>query len=98
MASRYSRSTADPAEAGSASAGQLPGLPGSYPDRLTPASNDDLTKNKIHRYVTASPPTLLGARNGFTGSGAKRSATEPVLPRKPFRTEDRAFAGVELQP
>ncbi|WP_218126107.1 hypothetical protein, partial [Sinosporangium album] len=30
---------------------------------LPPASDDELTNNKISRYATASPPALLGARD-----------------------------------
>jgi hypothetical protein len=29
---------------------------------LPPASDDEFTNNKIHRYVAALPPALLGAR------------------------------------
>jgi hypothetical protein len=40
----------------------LPGLLAATRTGLSPASDDELTNNKIHRYVTASPPALLGAR------------------------------------
>lgn len=43
----------------------LPGLLAATRTGLPPASDDELT-NKIHRYVTASPPALLGARKDLT--------------------------------
>lgn len=43
----------------------LPGLLAATRTGLPPASDDELT-NKIHRYLTASPPALLGARKELT--------------------------------
>ena len=40
----------------------LPGLLATTRTGLSPANNDELTNNKIRRYVTASPPALLGAQ------------------------------------
>ncbi|GAA4508183.1 hypothetical protein GCM10023096_09130 [Nonomuraea ferruginea] len=42
--------------------GLLPGLLAATRAGLPSASDDELTNSKIHRYVTASPPALLGAR------------------------------------
>jgi hypothetical protein len=44
----------------------LPGLLAATRTGLPPASDDELTNNKIHRYLTASPPALLGARKTLT--------------------------------
>jgi hypothetical protein len=41
----------------------LPGPLAATRTGLPPAGDDELT-NKIHRYITASPPALLGARCG----------------------------------
>ncbi len=44
----------------------LPGLLTATRTGLTPASNSELTNTKMGRYVTASPPVLLGAQlNGI---------------------------------
>jgi hypothetical protein len=40
----------------------LPGLLAATRAGLPPAGDDELTNSKIRCYVTASPPTLLGAR------------------------------------
>jgi len=40
----------------------LPGLLAATRTGLSPAGDDELTNSKIRCYVTASPPTLLGAR------------------------------------
>src|SRR4051794_23605982 len=45
----------------------LPGLLAATRTGLPPASDDELTNIQISRYVTASPPVLLGAQDGLTG-------------------------------
>jgi hypothetical protein len=42
----------------------LPGLLAATRTGLTPASNGELTNSKMSRYLTASPPALLGAQPG----------------------------------
>jgi hypothetical protein len=50
----------------------LPGLLAATRTGLPPASDDELTNSKISRYVTASPPALLGARKGLKGLTNRR--------------------------
>lgn len=55
--------------------GLLPGLLAATRTGLPPVSDDELTNNKISRYVTASPPALLGARKRLTGDYRRAQQT-----------------------
>ncbi|MGP4105442.1 hypothetical protein, partial [Nonomuraea sp. KM90] len=57
----------------------LPGLLAPTRTGLPPASDDELTNNKMSRYVTASPPVLLGARKAFSEERSLRNQRGPYM-------------------
>ncbi len=48
----------------------LPGLLAATRTGLPPAGDDELFEQQEHRYVTVSPPVLLGARENLTQSNS----------------------------
>ena len=56
----------------------LPGPLAATRTGLPPAGDDELT-NKIHRYITASPPALLGARCGTPAPRRPSPQTDLVI-------------------
>jgi hypothetical protein len=77
----------------------LPGPLAATRTGLPPAGDDELT-NKIHRYITASPPALLGARCGtranLLGLISRNGIVVAARPSRAWRVKPCRTASSEL--